>query len=102
MELLVKEACNAAVVPLRRGTIGKRAFDKAIEAALRLAAANVKMYPQGELMREAVAVASQTGLAVYDALYLALARELGLPLLSLDVGQADAARRLGLRAITSQ
>ena len=102
MELLVNEACNAAVVAVRRGTIRKRAFDKAVEAALRLAAANVRMYPQKELMLDAVAVASQSGITVYDALYLVLARELRLPLLSLDVGQADAARRLGLRAITSR
>jgi len=93
---LIKETCNAAVTAKRRGTIKKSAFDRVIEAALRLSSANVKMFPQTGLMRSAVKTAVESRLTVYDSLYIALAQRLKSPLLSLDLEQADVARKAGL------
>ena len=63
---------------------------------MRLSSANVKMFPQTGLMRSAVKTAVESRLTVYDSLYIALAQRLKSPLLSLDLEQADVARKAGL------
>lgn len=96
MELLVKETCNAAVTAARRGTIRNAAFDRVVEAALRLSSKNVKMFPQGGLIENSVRLAYENKLTVYDSLYLSLAEVLKAPLISLDLRQAEVARRMKL------
>ena len=96
MELLVKETCNAAVTAERRGTIRKGACDRVIEAAMRLSSRNVKMFPQGGLIENSVRLAYENKLTVYDSLYLSLAEALKAPLISLDLRQAEVARRMKL------
>ena len=99
VDLLVKETCNAAVVAARRRTINRNAFNRVIEAALRLSSTNVKMFPQAGLMRSAIDTAYESHLTVYDSLYVALAQTLESPLLSLDSEQTEVARRAGIRVI---
>ena len=79
--------------------IGKEAADRSVEAVIRLSASNVRMFSQTELIRGAVKMASTNGLTVYDALYLALAKTLNAPLLSLDLRLAEAAEKAGVRVL---
>jgi predicted nucleic acid-binding protein len=99
VELLVKETCNAVLTASRRGTITKSTFDRVIDATIRLASINVKMFPQTGLMQSAVQVAYESRLTVYDSLYLSLAQALKVPLLSLDTQQAEVARKMGLKVV---
>lgn len=47
-------------------------------------------------MRDVVAVARERGLTAYDATYLVLAMQHGIPLATGDAGLTDAARQAGV------
>jgi len=99
VELLVVETCSAALAAERRRAIDETGLKIVVDAALRLSDKNVVMFPQGELVPGAVEIALSNGLSVYDALYLALAKTLKAPLLSLDFEQLQTARRIGIRVL---
>lgn len=99
IDLVLKEACNAILMSLRRGLIDEGRFRNAVKAVMLLAGANIKMLPQRELIEDAVNIAHREGVTVYDSLYLALAKRMEAPLLSVDARQVHAARSLGLRSI---
>ncbi len=60
---------------------------------------NIKIEPARMYMDEALEIALDTGLTIYDALYIALARSKNLPLLTLDAMQRKAAETMGVRVI---
>lgn len=97
VDLVVKETCNAALTALRRGAIKKYAFERVIQGAIRLSTTNVKMFPQADLIQGAINIAYDHRLTVYDSMYLSLAQKLKAPLLSLDAGQSEVARKMKLR-----
>jgi len=99
VELVLKEACNAILVSRRRGIIGEKQFGRSLDAAILLAEQNIEMFPQGDLIREAMDIAGRGGLTAYDSIYLALAKRLDAPLLSVDSQQFREAKKIGLRVV---
>ncbi len=55
---------------------------------------NLTVYPSNLLLQRALEIALEHTLAVYDALYLALAQQMNLPLITVDARQRDIAEKL--------
>ena len=86
------EMQNTLALAMRRKRI---ALDAAREACAVLASIPLEIHdPQG-LGRE-FALATSSGLTAYDAAYLCVARDLQLPLATLDQRLGDAAHALGI------
>lgn len=94
LELAVKETGNSLWKRIRRGELddnrARRLFSEFI------ASRPFMIADQGELYVPAMEIASTFGLPLYDALFLALAKEKGLSLVTSDSSQAEAAKKLGL------
>jgi len=94
LELAVKETGNSLWKRARRGELSN-------DQAKQLFSEFTSSLPftiseQQGLYIPALEVAASLGLPFYDALFLALAREKGLALVTSDSAQAEAARKLGL------
>jgi len=96
VDLAAEEAANAIWKAYRlRGLVDREAALK----LYRLLGVNVLPEPGERYLDTAFTVALDHGLTVYDALYVALALEKGLPLLTLDEKQARVAEKLGVRVV---
>lgn len=60
---------------------------------------NILVEPEDKYVSRAFEIALKTGTTVYDALYIALALEKNMPLVTLDEKQAKAAEILGVKTI---
>lgn len=94
LELAVKETGNSLWKRVRRGELdGKQAKQLFSEF---VASRPFTVADQDDLYAPAIELAISLGLPLYDTLFLALAKERGLPLVTSDSSQAEAARKLGL------
>jgi predicted nucleic acid-binding protein len=80
-ELLLLEAANALWKHLLRGALDQDTAQEAIEA---LASAPIRWQGAPSLFADAFRIATQTRRSVYDCTYLALAIQLGQPLVTAD------------------
>jgi len=60
---------------------------------------NILVEPEDKYISRAFEIALKTGITVYDALYIALALEKNMPLVTFDEKQAKAAEILGVKTI---
>ena len=94
LELAVKEVGNSLWKRTHHGEIdgaqARRIFKDFVSARL------FALADQEELYATTMEVATALGLPLYDAIFLALAKDKGLPLVTSDSSQAEAARKLGL------
>ncbi len=95
----LKEVANAIWKARRRGFIGDEDASKKFEALLALAAGNLELVDESDLLPAAFDLAMARGITVYDALYVSLAKRDGLPLVTSDEVQGKVARGLGVRVI---
>jgi predicted nucleic acid-binding protein len=93
-EFCVVECTNILWKNVRRSTLPQdRALDLATDVAnLQITFANIN-----ELLQSALEIGLRQGLAVYDSVYIALARALNCPLITDDENQAKAASSEGVR-----
>jgi predicted nucleic acid-binding protein len=97
IELIKAESANAILVAKRRAAIDEKAAKLALASVLGISGINVKMMPQeDELISDAFELSSSNSLAIYDLLYLSLAKKTGGVLLSKDASQVRLARKLGI------
>jgi predicted nucleic acid-binding protein len=97
IDLIRVESANAILVSKRRGITKETVARAALSSMLELTTNNIKMMPQDdELISDAFEMGKDTTMAIYDLLYLSLARKMSAPLLSKDESQIRAARRLGI------
>ena len=97
IELIKAESANAILVAKRRATIDEKAAKLALASVLEVSGINVKMMPQDdELISDAFELSPPNSLAIYDLLYLALAKKTSGVLLSKDESQVRLARKLGI------
>jgi predicted nucleic acid-binding protein len=97
IELIKAESANAILVAKRRATIDEKDAKLALAGMLELSRNNVKMIPQDDgLISDAFGSSESNSLAIYDLLYLSLAKKMGGMLLSKDESQIRLARKLGI------
>ena len=94
LELAVKETGNSLWKRARRGELSDRQVKQTFSEFV--AARPFAVVDQAAIYGPAMEIATSLGLPLYDALFLALARERGLALVTSDSSQAEAARKLGL------
>jgi len=94
LELAVKETGNSLWKRTRKGELSdrqaKQLFSEFVESR------PFTLADQAELYVPAIEIATSLALPLYDALFLALAKARGLPLVTSDSSQAEAAKNLGL------
>ena len=86
-ELLFAEVANTLLMYARAGSVELATAQQLLDGAVRLP---IVTFPLRELAPAALTVASARGLSAYDACYVALAEQAGVPLLTAD-GRAAAA-----------
>jgi len=94
LELCVKETGNSLWKRVHRGLLDPRKAGSVFREFV--ASRPFAVAEQQDLYASAFKAAVSYDLTVYDALFLALAKEKGLPLVTSDPSQADAAKKMGL------
>ncbi|AEM38423.1 PilT protein domain protein [Pyrolobus fumarii 1A] len=93
----LKEVLNAIWKAVRRGLIGHReAREKARALTILVEKGVVTVEPEDSVLTDAFRLALETGITVYDALYVALALAKKATLATCDARQAEAARQVGV------
>jgi predicted nucleic acid-binding protein len=98
LELALKEAFNSVLTARRKGVLKKEELSPVLQALRELSGA-LELHPQLELLERAFQIGLDSGITVYDALFLSLAEKLHCPLVSLDQRQAEVAKKLGIRVL---
>lgn len=101
VDLAVKEVLNA----IWKDYAVRKLIDDEVALALfrimnRLLNVNVLLEPEEKYLEEAFKTALKMGITVYDALYIALAKNKQLPLLTLDKRQKEAAESAGVKTLS--
>jgi len=97
---VVKEVSNAIWKAYKvRNLIGKDIAIKLYKILKSMINTNVILEPEEVFMDKAFEIALETGLTVYDSLYVALALERKLPLLTLDERQGKVAKEMGIEVV---
>jgi predicted nucleic acid-binding protein len=98
VDLIRVESANAILISKRRGVTKDNEAKLALSTMLELSKNNVTLIPQDdELISDAFEMGVSTALAIYDSLYLSLAKRTSASLLSKDERQVNAARSLGIK-----
>ena len=99
-ELVITESCNAILTSVRRRRINEEQAENAFTVLFSFIDANIKIFKQSEsLLREAYQNARENGSAIYDSVYIALAKQLGGSLCSQDLKQIEIAKKSGVKVI---
>ena len=99
LDLAVKEVLNAIwkhTLLFRRISV-EHALEKAELLIKFVKSGGVELADQESLLHDAFRIALETGLTVYDSLFIALARRKSAILATCDSKQADAASKLGIQ-----
>jgi predicted nucleic acid-binding protein len=100
VDMIRVESANAILISKRRGVTKDEGVKLALASMLELSRNNVKLIPQDDgLISDAFEMSQSTRLAIYDSLYLSLAKRMSASLLSKDEGQVNAARSLGIKTV---
>jgi len=97
-EIFPVEVRNALMSAERRKRVKPAEVDQFLTRLGRMA---TRTYPVAAYLDTSVALSRRYQLSVYDALYIALAARLGLPLATLDTQQSLAARSEGVALLLS-
>ena len=96
-ELIRAESANAILVARRRGIVDEKTAKLGLANMLDISENNIKMMAQDdELISVAFDMAGSNNLAIYDLLYLSLAKKNNALLLSKDENQTKLAMSLGI------
>ncbi|MEM2123126.1 MAG: type II toxin-antitoxin system VapC family toxin [Candidatus Bathyarchaeia archaeon] len=99
IDLIIKESINAV---LRRTWQGQQSLEEAsimLDVLRELYPKAIKIEDEDKYLEEATLISSNQKITIYDALYIALAKRRGIPLLTSDRGQAEAAEKEGVKTI---
>jgi predicted nucleic acid-binding protein len=99
VELLPVETTNAVLSARRQKRLDPSEALGALRTVRDLTEHALSLTPHGPLVEASWQIASEEDLTVYDAIYLALARQRRRALASRDLAQLRAARHLGIRVV---
>jgi len=94
---VVKEVANTIWKAMRAGMLAEQDAQKAFDLLLCMINRNLALEPETEHLGKAFEISVTHGVTVYDALYIALALEKNLPLLTLDKVQRKIAEKMGVQ-----
>jgi predicted nucleic acid-binding protein len=98
INLIKAEASNAILIAKRKRIVNEDAAKSAITVMLDLVSNNVKIIVEDdELLSGSFDTGPLNYKAIYDLLYISLAKRLGLPLVSRDEEQLKVARKVGVK-----
>ncbi|GBC70139.1 hypothetical protein HRbin01_01847 [archaeon HR01] len=95
-DLALKEVSNAILKRFRRGEMSKGEVDAALQALRALMGAALKIEEETKYVEEAIKVAMDRGITVYDAVYIVFSKSKNLRLMTADDRQARAASEEGV------
>ncbi len=93
LDPVVKGVANALWKKVIRREIG---LENAVSTVEDLVSGVIPLYRQERFLPEALRIAARNRIAVYDSLFIALAKDLGAVLVTIDRRRADAASREGV------
>lgn len=95
-DLVLKEVSSVVLKRLRRGELSREEADSALMALKRLLGSALKIEDEAGYVDEAIGMAVETGVTIYDALYIVLSKARNSTLLTADRSQAKAALGKGV------
>ena len=95
-DLVLKEVSNAILKRFRRGEMSKEEVDAALQALSALTGRALKVEEETKYVEEAIKVAMDRGITVYDAVYIVFSKGKNLRLMTADERQAKAASEEGV------
>jgi len=93
---VVKEVSNAIWKAYTRGFITEKDVKKKLDALMMLININILLVDELKLIRDAMNIAVNENITVYDALYIALAEKESIPLVTSDKKQASVCKKRGV------
>ncbi len=93
---IVKEVANAIWKATMRKIMSLNDAKQALSILRRLIGTNIVLYSELQYLDKAFEISLSRGITIYDALYIVLALDRKLPLLTLDAKQREVARELGI------
>ena len=97
---VVKEVTNAIWKAYVTGRISRKNAEEKHRALMKLIGVNIKLYSEEQIIFDALKLSMELKLPIYDTLYIALAKKLKLPLLTLDLKQKRKAEEANVKTIT--
>lgn len=97
IDLTIKEVANALWKKISKNEIKREVAEKILASLV-----NDEPFPikrQDRYLLEAFELATEWNITIYDALFIEMAREESLELVTSDAKQAEVAKRLGLNVI---
>lgn len=98
-DLALKEVSNAILKRFRRGEMSREEVDAVLHALRTLLGRALKVEGEGEYLEDAIKVAMEKGITVYDAIYIVFSKDKNLRLITADRSQARAASEEGIKVI---
>lgn len=95
-DLVLKEVSNAILKRFRRGEMSKEEVDAALQALSALTGRALKVEEETKYVEEAIKVAMDRGITVFDAVYIVFSKGKNLRLMTADERQAKAASEEGV------
>jgi predicted nucleic acid-binding protein len=100
LDLAVKEAVNALwKACVLENMVSEEQVLELYKLLSSMIGLNIAVEPEEKYMEEALKIALEHGATICDTLYIALAKRRNTPLLTLDMRQAEASRKLGVPVI---
>lgn len=97
---VVKEVTNTIWKAYITGRISKRNAEEKHKVLMKLIGVNIKLYSEEQVISDALQLSIELKLPIFDTLYIALAKKLKLPLLTLDLKQKRKAEEVNVETIT--
>ena len=97
---VVKEVTNTIWKAYVTGRISKKNAEEKHKVLMKLIGVNIKLYGEEQIIFDALRLSMELKLPIYDTLYIALAKKLKLPLLTLDLKQKRKAEEVNVETIT--
>jgi len=98
-DLALKEVSNVILKRFKRGEMSREEVDAALQALRTLVERALKVEGEGKYIEDAIRVAMERGITVYDAIYIVFSKDKNLRLMTSDRSQARAASEEGVKVI---